>query len=471
MKKARFRRLRLYLLPLLLVSLCAGLLRAAQDLPRGRLIEKVACRSDAAQTYALYLPSDYAPDKKWPILYALDAGARGSLPVQRFQDAAEKYGYILAGSNNSRNGPIKVVEDAVNALVTDTGSRFSLDPQRIYLAGFSGGARAAIMVGFALKGKIAGIVACGAGFPPALPPTASIPFALFVTVGEEDFYFPELRELDRTLDGFHVPHELESFAGGHEWPPEAVSAHALEWLELQAMKSGIRDKDVLWIERIYAKTMEEALAREKERQLYGAWERYAAASRSFAGLRDVDALENKAKQLERSPEVRLSRSREREVEVRQRNSDKEISLLLGDVIGGRDRPFAMQKLQSSFAGLRDDANQKKNEASRLAALRVLTRFWILLNEEVSLAFERNEYAPAALRLEVMTQIRPGNPQVYYHLARAYSLGGRKKEAIAALKNAVAKGYKDIAALESNQDLEPLRKESDYQKIIEDLKKR
>ena len=183
------------------------------------------------------------------------------------------------------------------------------------------------------------------------------------------------------------------------------------------------------------------------------------------------ALEIKAKQLERSPEVRRSRSREKDVEVRQRNSDGEISLLLSDVISGRDRPFAMQKLQSSFADLRDDANQKKDEVSRLAALRVLTRFWILLNEEASLAFERHEYAPAALRLEVMTQIRPDNPQVYYHLARAYSLDGRKKEAIAALRNAVAKGYKDIAALESNQDLEPLRKESDYQKIIEDLKKR
>ena len=255
MKKARFRLLRLYLLPLLLFPQCAGLLCAAQDLPRGQLIEKVACRSDAAQTYALYLPSDYAPDKKWPILYALDAGARGSLPVQRFQDAAEKYGYILAGSNNSRNGPIKVVEDAVNALVDDTGSRFSLDPQRIYLAGFSGGARAAILVGLALKGKVAGIIACGAGFPPALQPTASIPFALFVTVGSEDFYFPELRELDRTLDGFRVPHELETFAGGHEWPPEAVCAHAIEWLELQAMKSGIRGKDVSLVERIHAKTI------------------------------------------------------------------------------------------------------------------------------------------------------------------------------------------------------------------------
>jgi hypothetical protein len=58
-KKARFRLLRLHLLPLLLYPQCVGLLRAAQDLPRGRLIEKVACRSDAAQTYALYLPSDY----------------------------------------------------------------------------------------------------------------------------------------------------------------------------------------------------------------------------------------------------------------------------------------------------------------------------------------------------------------------------------------------------------------------------
>ncbi len=58
----------------------------------------------------------------------------------------------------------------------------------------------------------------------------------------------------------------------------------------------------------------------------------------------------------------------------------------------------------------------------------------------------------------MTYIRPGNPRVHFHLAHARSLWGRKKEAIASL-------------LESNADPEPLRKMTDYRKLIDDLKRR
>jgi len=461
---------RLYLLPMLMCSLPNGVLPAGQDLPRGQIIEKVACRDDTSQTYALYLPSGYTPETQWPILYALDAGARGSLPVQRFKEAAEEYGYILAGSNNSRNGPVKIVQDAVNALIHDTQERFSLNQQRVYLAGFSGGARAAVLVGLAAKGKIAGIVACGAGFPPDIQPGVLMPFALYLAVGDEDFNFPELRELEKTLKGLRVPHELETFSGDHEWPPGHVCAHALEWLELQAMKSGIRGKDASLIEQIYAKTIEEAESIEKEPRLFAALERYAAAWRSFAGLKDVAAFEVKMKQLEISRDVRRSRSLEKEAAMRQKSADDELSRLFDDMAAGGDHPFAAQKLKAGIARLRDDAGQKTNEARRLASLRVLTRFWIALNEQTVLAFERREYTSAALRLEAMSGIRPDNPQVYYHLARAHSMSGRTKEAIAALRNAIAKGYRDAATLESNPDLAPLRTQPGYQKIIEGLKK-
>lgn len=458
------------LLLLLLYLLDAGPMLAGQELSCGRIIEKVSCRNDPAQTYALYLPSYYTPDKKWPILFALDPGARGNVPVELFKNAAEEYGYILAGSNNSRNGPLKVVEDAVNAIMADAGLRFPLNPQRVYLAGFSGGARAAILTGFASTGRIAGIVACGAGFPPSIRPAAPVPFALYITVGWEDFYFPELRELDRTLSGLGVIHELETFSGGHTWPPESVCRHALEWLEIQAMKSGRRDKDMRLIDRIYARTIEEAAACEKSLDLSASWERYASAARSFAGLRVVAVLGSKVEQLEASGSVRKARSLEKKAEARQKSTDGELSRFLSDAISGNDRALAMQQLASRISGLRKDAAQKKDEVSRVAAVRVLTRFWIMSSEEATADFEHHEYGAAALRLNVMTRIRPDNPQPYFHLARACSLSGRKKEAIMALRNAVARGFKDIEALQNNRDLEPLRMEPDFQKILESLKK-
>ena len=76
----------------------------SESLPKGQIVDKVVCAKSPEQSYALYLPSTYDAARKWPILYAFDPGARGRLPVAQFKDAAEKYGWIVVGSNNSRNG-------------------------------------------------------------------------------------------------------------------------------------------------------------------------------------------------------------------------------------------------------------------------------------------------------------------------------------------------------------------------------
>jgi len=60
--------------------LCATGARA-QVLQRGIVIDRVECADDTAQTYALYLPSDYAPDRPWRLLLAFHPAARGRLMV------------------------------------------------------------------------------------------------------------------------------------------------------------------------------------------------------------------------------------------------------------------------------------------------------------------------------------------------------------------------------------------------------
>src|SRR5580704_3827412 len=106
---------------MILNLLLVALLPAAPqpDLPPGQIIAHVPCAKDATQSYALYLPSNYTPDRAWPVIYAFDPGGRGQNPVTRYQDAAEKYGYIVAGSNNSRNGPWAVSQAALTAMTRD----------------------------------------------------------------------------------------------------------------------------------------------------------------------------------------------------------------------------------------------------------------------------------------------------------------------------------------------------------------
>ena len=198
----------------------------AAALQAGQIVDKVECLAKPEQTYALYLPSRYTPERKWPILYAFDPAARGRIPVERFQAAAEKYGYIVVGSNNSRNGPWKISEQALNAMWGDTHERFALDPRRVYSTGFSGGARVAAAMGSAIA-DVAGVIACGAGFPNSQVPK-KVPFAFFGIAGSEDFNNTELHQVRREMEAQGAVNRFAEFEGGHGWCPSPLCTEAIE---------------------------------------------------------------------------------------------------------------------------------------------------------------------------------------------------------------------------------------------------
>ncbi len=205
------------MLPLLFVLGLPGALRQTSALLPGRILPAVVCAADASESYALYLPSGYTAARPWPVILAFDPGGRGTNPVGRYRAAAELYGYIVAGSNNSRNGSADT-SHAVSAMWTDVTARVRVDPARVYTAGMSGGARVAMAVALG-SSKIAGVVASSAGFPDGVA-VRSVGFPVFATAGTEDFNHLEMRELDRVLTS---PHRLEVFQGGHMWPPPTWS--------------------------------------------------------------------------------------------------------------------------------------------------------------------------------------------------------------------------------------------------------
>jgi predicted esterase len=210
----------------LLAALGSGI-APGEDLPRGQVIERVVCSDNARQSYALYLPRDYTSKRSWPILYCLDPGARGGLAVERFARAAGQAGWIVAGSNVSRNGAVEASREAIQWLVRDTHARFQIDDSRVFAAGFSGGARLALA--WATGGGIAGVVASGAGFG-ASTTLEKARFRVFATAGADDFNFDEVYEMCAELSRRGVPQRFVEAHGGHDWLPETLASQALEFI-------------------------------------------------------------------------------------------------------------------------------------------------------------------------------------------------------------------------------------------------
>jgi len=69
----------------------------------------------------------------------------------------------------------------------------------------------------------------------------------------------------------------------------------------------------------------------------------------------------------------------------------------------------------------------------------------------------------------LTQLRPQEGMVFYNLSCSFSLLNRIEDALSALKRSVDLGYQDWSFMEKDPDLENLRRDSRFLKILEDLK--
>jgi predicted esterase len=342
----------------------AGLLAAvfavaafAEDFAPGRIIDDVKCAANPSQSYALFLPSNYSPGRSWPVIFAFSPMARGRVPLERLQEAAEKYGYIVAGSNNSRNGDAQSSTAAIRNMPTDVTSRFSVDLKRVYTAGFSGGARVAMQVALS-SGKIAGVVACSAGLPDAQP-RKSVAFVIFGTAGTEDFNYLEMRQLDRTLT---TPHRVMIFEGTHDWLPASLAGDTVEWLELQAMKSGLRPRDEALLDKIFAARVAEATAKPSE---------FKAVVADFEGLRDVTAFAARAAEWERQKDVQAAIKKERFTEQREEQLIGELVTLEHGLASQAKRDDSLTELRDRLSDLSGRANAKEDSQDRRLARRVL----------------------------------------------------------------------------------------------------
>lgn len=347
--------------PLLVIASVA--VARAQDLPRGSIVDAVTCATDASQTYALYLPSTYSPDRSWSLLMAFHPAARGRAMVETYEAAAEQYGYVVAASNNSRNGPWDLSIAALRAVSDDVGRRFNIDPDRIYLTGMSGGARVALQIALDSK-NVAGVIASSAGFADNRP-RASVSFPVFATAGTDDFNYVEMRQLDRMLTS---PHYLAVFAGGHTLPPNTVALEAIEWLELQAIKSKRRAADQALVERLFEKRLAKVDAATSQPEVVRL---LAPLVADFTGLRDVSAQAARAAALSKQPEVRKALAREKADDDAEGRMLREFFELEAGLRDADQRALALIRIRDRLSRWASAANADAESPQRSQARRVL----------------------------------------------------------------------------------------------------
>ena len=404
-------------------------------LQTGVILSRVAATKQPEQSYALYLPSPYAPEKRWPIVYAFDPGARGSAPVELMKEAAERYGYILVGSNNSRNGSWKVEAEAAEAIIKDTHTRFSIDDRRVYLAGFSGGARVAAQIAQVCK-CAAGVLLNGAGFRPMAFESKDTPFVVFAAVGTFDFNYPELVRTDEALEKLGYAHFLRPFEGPHQWAPAVTMEEGLAWFRLQAMKDGREGRDDSFIALLAAKETDRARTLEQSGDLYAAWKEYRQAARMLAGFADDAALRARGRALEKDKAIHDGAKREKQEFEEQEDLSREMSAGLFELQQNPlNRAEIHNTVEKQLVALRSRAEHEKREEKLRVLKRALAGLLVQAMEMGNARLDQKDASHAKDYFELASVADPDSTWALGNLAVARAMDGDRKGTLDALRRA------------------------------------
>jgi dienelactone hydrolase len=480
MKRKMFNNIIIVLMVITVLAAQAVPVRADEEFAVGKIVDKVICKADPTQSYALYLPPGYSKDQKRPILYAFDPAARGRLPVELFKPAAEKYGYIVVGSNNSRNGPGDVIHRAIWAMWRDTRARFAIDEKRIYATGFSGGARVASVFHVLTKKACAGIIACGAGLSPAVRDAAAIkPAAWYGIIGLADFNYREIMGLDKTLDEAGVDHHVHVLETDHRWPPQEACTVALEWMEILAIKKGTAKKNDAVIRDIYQKALSRAYNLEMADKTYFAAEAYDSAHSLFKGLSpkgDTPALTHAEEKKNRLKNTDAYKTFQKEEEKRLQEEEEYVDNFKKVI---RAIEMAQAERLSLRAVIRElglddllkEAAKKEDIYNSSLAYRLLFDLNLNVGQVGGVHLQKGGYDKAIIYFEIFVKTGIRKAAGLYNLACAHSLNKQKKKALKYLKMAVDEGFTNRDHMEKDKDLDYIRNEKAFKQLMESLAKK
>jgi dienelactone hydrolase len=327
-------------MPRLLVSAVLSFLAASLFQPtRGVLVEHLSCPSDTTQTYTLYLPSTYQTSRQWPLLLVFDPAARAARAAEVFREAAERFGWIVAASENSRNGPWEPTLRAVNAMWPALLGGYAVDERRVYTAGHSGGATVAWLVA-QQTGQVAGVIASGQPNPESQIAKGK-PFAWFGSAGHSDFNFLQVKNIDARLEDARATHRVEFFDGGHQWPPSDIAVRALGWMEIVAMKDGRRQRDLDLAKTILSEDMSRARGLEERGLLTEAWRSYRTIVTTYTGLLDMTDADRRLRAIDADNRVKDARKLEERADRREQQEIYAVGKVVAE-LGGDDPPLIAQ---------------------------------------------------------------------------------------------------------------------------------
>lgn len=428
----------------------------------GKIHEKVTCSANPEITYALYLPAKVKPGslQTWPVIVFFDPHASGLLPVQKYRELAEKHGYILLGSNNSKNGQAAgETETIAMALLTEVLSNYPADTSRIYTAGFSGGSRVASMIALTHQG-ITGVIGCGAGFP-GLNRMPIQKFDYFGCAGLADFNLNEMLQLDASLKKMNFRHFITPFDGPHEWPPLEIMEEGFLWLSFNAMKDGRITKNDRLIHSFITKMTKLAGDRIKEGKMLEGATILELELNSLDGLTDISTIKKNLTDLKQNPDYQNQlKNREYQLAIEQKEQQMMMEqLFVKDMKWWNNQ---ISKYESTGTQSNDFEEKRKNK-------RLLSFLSLICYSNAHAALKQRNPDLTLKVIEIYEMADPKNPEPNYLRSILFMQGNDTSASMNQLQKAINKGFSDKNRLTQEREFQGLKEYRPYFDLLQKIK--
>lgn len=421
-----------------LIAASAVLIQACSTTPdtTGKM-ETKTCAADTSIQYSVYAPQA-KEGEKLPVIIFFDPHSQGYLPVEAYAKLADKYGYILFGSNNLRNGMTAgQTEKIVKGMLEEVLTQYPVDTKRVYMSGFSGGAKIAMMYGLNMP-EVHGVAACGGTVVPNVRPDST--FCYVSLVGNCDFNYLDMQQTLAAFSNMKLPFTSVIFDGKHEWPTAETYETVFQAFDINAMHFGLKKTDVDWLKSVY-NAMSDSVAS------YLSDSRFVKASEMLMRIEDwygsIDKdirLSSYSRSLSESP-----------VFASQVNKIQELSLkeirLRGQFIGSvdnRDLDWWKAEVENFKKSIASKDEQVSITSKRLMAYLSMVSYSLANNDILN-----NDAEKAYKKLKIYELVDSENPGVYLMFARYYLMINDRDAMTDAYNKALSMGFNDFAQYESD----------------------
>jgi dienelactone hydrolase len=431
---------------------------AKEKFETGKVIERMTNLSDPSQTYALYLPSYYKPEQPLPVMYFFDAHAMGKLPVEMYSGLAETYGFILVGSNNSKNGTNwNEIQSIAGKLFSDSQERISINTSRVYLCGFSGGARVANALCIS-NGGIAGVICCGASGPAANTKDPRSNYTFLGICGNKDFNYVEMRKYDMVdLAGKNVKHAFVEFDGKHEWP----AAEAMDLGFLWTMVTDMRAKRIPVSDSVIINRMEPMALRvselKKQGKTYEAFNMLKRQINFFDGLTDLSSAMNLYKSYKTDPVIDRAMKKEENTWKK----EEELQAFYQEAFQSKSLEWWKQDIASMNKKIKSSAD----EGEKLMYARIMDYLSLIAYMQTNGAIQQNSLPAAKIYSDIYLLVDPSNSEAHYLAASLAAAEGNEKKTFSELEESIRLGFTDAARLQSDPGFSKINTKEEFLDIV------